>query len=202
MGDYLLDKYDIKFIINTMKSSRTMTEASEKLNVGLSTLKRYCYKNNLTEYYKTNIELYDYDDDTFINICENSLSMLEASKKMNIPFSSFIRRAKKLKCYKTNMCGKNVIKLEKKSMDDIISGKITITTNNLKKKLFSLNIKERKCEKCNCSEIWMDEPITLELHHINGDNKDNRLENLQILCPNCHSQTITYRSRDKRKMRG
>lgn len=58
-------------------------------------------------------------------------------------------------------------------------------------------IKEWKCEKCGCVD-WMGEDIILELHHKNGNHYDNRLDNLQILCPNCHSQTETYRRRKQK----
>lgn len=55
-------------------------------------------------------------------------------------------------------------------------------------------IEERghKCEKCNLSE-WMELPVTLEMDHVNGNRCDNSRENLQLLCPNCHSQTKTWR---------
>jgi len=195
MTVYLLDKYEKDCIIDMMQKSKTMTEASKKLGVSLSTLKRYCVKNNLIQYYKINIELYDLDNESFKSICENSISMLEASKKMNIPFTSFIRRAKKLGCYITNQSGTGVKKPEKKHLDDIILGNVKIRPHNLKKKLFKLGYKKRICENCGCSEVWTGKPITLELHHINGDSSDNRLYNLMILCPNCHSQTYNYKSR-------
>ncbi|MCQ2155632.1 MAG: HNH endonuclease [Bacteroidales bacterium] len=50
------------------------------------------------------------------------------------------------------------------------------------------------CESCGLSE-WMEKPIPLEIHHINGVNTDNRLENLQLICPNCHALTKYYRGR-------
>ena len=65
------------------------------------------------------------------------------------------------------------------------------STTNLKKKIIREGLKEYKCEKCGITE-WQGEPISLQIHHINGDHHDNRLENLQFLCPNCHSQTDTY----------
>lgn len=61
------------------------------------------------------------------------------------------------------------------------------------KRLINHSLKEYRCENPECGITeWNDKPITLQLHHINGDNKDNRLENLQLLCPNCHSQTENY----------
>lgn len=66
----------------------------------------------------------------------------------------------------------------------------------LKERLFSEGIKECKCECCGISE-WQGKPISLQLHHINGNHNDNRLENLQILCPNCHSQTDNFSSKKR-----
>ena len=67
-----------------------------------------------------------------------------------------------------------------------------IRENNIDTSHFT---EEYKCECCNNTE-WNGKPIPLELHHINGDNTDNRIENLQILCPNCHAQTEHYRGKN------
>lgn len=50
----------------------------------------------------------------------------------------------------------------------------------------------RKCQKCG-AETWLGEPINLEIHHIDGNNMNNRIENLNLLCPNCHSYTPNWR---------
>ena len=65
------------------------------------------------------------------------------------------------------------------------------STSNLRRKLYASGLKEEKCECCGLTE-WNGAPISLQVHHINGVHNDNRIENLQILCPNCHSQTDTY----------
>lgn len=68
-------------------------------------------------------------------------------------------------------------------------------TENLSKALIKTLLFEEqsgKCLWCGLSE-WLGKPITLELDHENGDNSDNRRENIRLLCPNCHSQTPTWR---------
>lgn len=62
----------------------------------------------------------------------------------------------------------------------------SINSHKLKEKLFKDGLKERKCELCGVSE-WYGVELPLELHHKNNNHNDNSFENLQILCPNCHS---------------
>lgn len=69
---------------------------------------------------------------------------------------------------------------------------------HVKNRILKYNIKEYKCEQCH-NTIWNNRPIPLELHHINGNRFDNRLENLQLLCPNCHAQTDNYAGKNKNK---
>ena len=76
----------------------------------------------------------------------------------------------------------------------------SLSSSNVKELLFRLGLKENKCENPECGITeWLGKPIVCELHHINGDSTDNRIENLQILCPNCHSQTDNFRSRNTPK---
>ena len=66
----------------------------------------------------------------------------------------------------------------------------------LKARLVKEGLKEYKCECCGISE-WNGKTLTLQLHHINGIHNDNRLSNLQLLCPNCHSQTENFGTRGR-----
>lgn len=81
-----------------------------------------------------------------------------------------------------------------KPIEKYLNNEIPITSYKLKKRLLKEGLKKQKCEICNLSE-WNDSIIPLELHHINGNNKDNSLSNLQMLCPNCHALTDNYRNR-------
>ncbi len=68
-------------------------------------------------------------------------------------------------------------------------------SHNLKTRLIRAGIKGAFCEDCGLA-AWSGKPIPLELHHVNGDSTDNRIENIRILCPNCHAQTPTYRGKN------
>lgn len=74
----------------------------------------------------------------------------------------------------------------------------------LRKWVIDYEIIDYKCSVKTCmfsttEPIWNGDKLVLELDHVNGDNKDNRIENLRFLCPNCHSQTDTYKGKNKRK---
>ena len=67
---------------------------------------------------------------------------------------------------------------------------------SLKKRILRAGLLKNECYICGLKE-WLNKPIVLQLDHINGNNKDNRIENLRLLCPNCHSQTSTWCGKNK-----
>ncbi len=83
-------------------------------------------------------------------------------------------------------------------LDDVLAAGRPRSRQHVKARLLSAGMKILRCEVCGLRE-WLGEPLALELHHRNGDGHDNRLENLQLLCPNCHSQTDTWGARNKRR---
>jgi len=90
--------------------------------------------------------------------------------------------------------GKPLIPLEK-----ILVKNSSFQSYKLKKRLFDAKLKPQRCEECGWNEKSKDGRLPLELDHINGDSRDNRLENLRILCPNCHSLKPTHRGRNRKR---
>ncbi|MEX2514996.1 MAG: HNH endonuclease signature motif containing protein [Candidatus Paceibacterota bacterium] len=85
------------------------------------------------------------------------------------------------------------------SLDEILVKDSSYQSYKLKKRLFKAGLKKPECEKCGWAERSKDGRLPLELDHMNGDSRDNRLENLQILCPNCHSLQPTHRGRNQNR---
>ena len=82
-------------------------------------------------------------------------------------------------------------------LDEILVAKSTYTsTGTLRRRLIAAGLKPPRCERCGLDR-WQGEPLPLALDHINGDPNDNRLQNLRILCPNCHALTDTWCGRNK-----
>lgn len=82
-------------------------------------------------------------------------------------------------------------------LDEILKEGTTYQSFKLKNRLLKEKIIENKCSQCGLEDEWNGKKINHHLDHFNGINTDNRLENLRLLCPNCHSQTDTYTGKNK-----
>ena len=87
------------------------------------------------------------------------------------------------------------------TMGEILRPNSTYQSFKLKKRLFAAGLKKTHCEKCGWAKKSLDGRIPLELDHRNGDRYDNRLSNLRVLCPNCHSLQPTHRGRNIKNKR-
>ena len=99
--------------------------------------------------------------------------------------------------YEGNKSGKGLSKNSNKklSLIEYLETSFDIQSNKVRIKLLEEGYKKHQCECCGLTE-WLNEPIPLELHHIDGNHNHNELSNYQLLCPNCHAKTISYRGKN------
>lgn len=130
--------------------------------------------------------------DEFIKVCNEAQSMARAATELNLHFNTFKKYALKYDCYKTNQSGKGINKNIPKR---IVKLEDYATRASVRKRILNEKLLDYECKECGIKE-WNKKKISLELDHINGNRHDHRLENLRWLCPNCHSQTKTFRGKN------
>jgi len=143
-------------------------------------------------------------------VVTQSTSFVDVCRKLNVstngrPYRRIRNKIKNLNLDTTHFTPyKNASKLKAFPLEDLLFENKYFPAHRIKKKLIAAGIKEDICEikGCGVGAFWNGKPITLELDHINGINDDNRIENLRIICPNCHSQTETYRSKKLKTPKG
>lgn len=152
-----------------------------------------------------------YTEEEFKEAVKTSLSISQALTKLKLRptggnYKEFNKRAKEHNIDISHFTGQgwntgdknNLLTSIPLDLNKIFSNEITCATYTLKIKLYKAELKAEKCEKCNITH-WNNAKAPLELHHIDGNCNNNNLENLQILCCNCHAQTPTFRRRNSKK---
>lgn len=146
-------------------------------------------------------------DEQIIEAINSSSTMLEAANSIGMPFMSFRYRAKKLGLYKPNQARKGIKRDSKEydkiaiPLDEILKGLHPhYGSSKLRIRLIKSGIKEERCEGEGCAvrNIWNGKSITLQLDHIDGDSTNHKLNNLRLLCPNCHTQTETHSGKNRK----
>lgn len=194
-----------KEILKLRGLGKTYSEISEILGCSKSTISHHCGVRG--SYKRLAVDAEDLQ-----RFVEESISFLELCRKIKIKETP--SNCRKLK----NICNKNKISTEHfkgqswgkgkkrslKEVDLFIKERLVLrtsksSTHHLKNNLYKYNLKDRICEVCGISEVWQGKFLSLHIDHIDGNRLNDCLDNLRILCPNCHSQTHTYAGKNSCK---
>ena len=142
-----------------------------------------------------------FDIEYFKQVCQNSITMADAARELQLPFVTFKHHALKFGVYTPNQSGRGKTKRTRDfiDLDLVLQNKIPCRSSVLKQKLFAAGLKTPQCERCGIIE-WMGRSLSFHPHHKDGNRFNNFLENIEILCPNCHSQTDTFCGRKNGKL--
>ena len=153
-------------------------------------------------------KIYEITDEQFVELVRNSTNISEVLFKLGYSvkgnswgFSQVRRRMEALNLTPQQFKGKSALKTSDDRLvnpENLLCENSKHARNVLRRYILSNNLIPYRCAICGITH-WNNKALSLELDHINGINNDNRLENLRFLCPNCHSQTTTYGSRNQQK---
>lgn len=154
-------------------------------------------------------KIYECTDEQFVELIKNSTNISEVLFKLGYSingnswgFSQVRKRMDELKLSPSMFKGKSAmlekVKESNLTAEMLLKENCKHNRNCLRRFILKNDLIPYKCAICGTVE-WNGKTLSLELDHINGINNDNRLENLRFLCPNCHSQTTTYGSRNQQR---
>lgn len=153
-------------------------------------------------------KIYERTDEQFIELVRTSINISEVLFKLGYSikgnswgFSQVRKRMEALGLTPQDFKGKSALKTNIEKIIDprkLLCANSKHARNVLRRYILNNNLIPYKCAICGIDH-WNGKTLSLELDHINGINNDNRLENLRFLCPNCHSQTTTYGSRNQQR---
>lgn len=148
-----------------------------------------------------------YTDEQFLQAIKDSKYMGETLRRLGLTEGSrqsANKLLKKLKPDISHWIDANVLKLSNFKtglveipLEEILVKNSKYTYSDLKGKLIKNKLLEDKCSECGLKDQWNGKLLVLQIDHINGEHDDNRIENLRLLCPNCHSQTDTFCGKHK-----
>lgn len=190
-------------VLELRKLGWSYGQICKELGLNKSLVAYYAKRNTLEEHSRKEAEKEKSQKEYEKIVCENvktATSMNDLCKIMgkratNNNYLHFQRIIEKHNVDTSHFSSLPVQKKKIKILNDdeyfVLNENTLKSGNNVKERILKNKIKERKCECCGRTH-WNGDLIPLQLHHINGNRFDNRLENLQLLCPNCHAQTDNY----------
>lgn len=156
--------------------------------------------------------VYKITDEDFSEAVKTSTSIRQVLLKLNLnetgsAYRVFKRRVQALGLDTSHLTGQSYLRgkshnwATKKPFDEILVTNSSYRgIGRLKIRLLREGLLQNRCygEGCSLTTAWLGKPIMLQLDHINGEHDDHRIENLRLLCPNCHSQTSTFAGRNQK----
>jgi Zn finger protein HypA/HybF involved in hydrogenase expression len=151
-------------------------------------------------------KIYKLHDQEFIDLVKSSLNISEVLFKLGYTtkgnswgYSQVKQRMTDLNLAGKDFRGRSAIAetVKKVNPENLFCKGSKHNRSVLRRTIIQQQLLPYKCAICGITE-WQGKTLSLELDHINGENNDNRIENLRFLCPNCHSQTDTYGSRNQK----
>lgn len=165
-------------------------------------IKQYCQDLSIDTSHlaaRPSILIRSWTKEQFEEAVKKSINFAEIAQHLGVSnrgdsFRTFKKAARLWKIDLSHLTGKSRVHIkdrQKKTLDEILQQGSSCPSSTLRIRLIKEGRLISQCSICSLVE-WQGKPIALHLDHINGDHTDNRIENLRILCPNCHSQTPTY----------
>jgi hypothetical protein len=193
---------DEDFLVSLVEQGLSTTKISKLTNKGISSVRYWLKKYNLKPNKKT------FTLQEFIEAVKNNYSVSSCLVCLNLSptganYRNFYKFQKENNIDISHFTGQGHLKGKTNNynlpipLSEILVENYSYSSNALRKRLIKEGLKEHKCECCGLSE-WLGEPIPLELDHVDGNHFNNLIENLKILCPNCHARTPTYRGKNKK----
>lgn len=150
-----------------------------------------------------NISIIDkYSDEEFLEIYHDTSNISQLCEKLGYSKAAGHSRHKvKRRILKFNLPIKkqtSTISNSEKDPSKILTEDSKWANKKVRKIILDNDLLDYSCNDCGIGGNWNGKSLTLQIDHINGNNTDHRLENLRFLCPNCHTQTETYGSKNKR----
>lgn len=149
-----------------------------------------------------------FPEDDFISLAEGSRTLAELATRLGISrlsggcmrASSSQYRMMRDRCQNLGLMGR-FDKNKRRKSDRFLKPIESLKRRaGFRQRIMSGNLVPHTCSQCGNPGTWNGKALTLQVHHVNGQSSDNRLENVTFLCPNCHSQTSTFAGRNKIKL--